>query len=594
MLTVSNDVREHDELIIDKGRRCTYFESGNPYLSGQEFIYSDNISEQIDDRYENEQKQEIDPTDVASSILKNNLESSIIRLNRHPKNPYLLNSLAKNYQSLGNYGEAISSYKKALELDPGFFPAKANLAKCYTLIEKIDEAIQLYEDLETTTTDKAVVYINIALLHLKKKEFDVALKYFENARELEGKNPSVWNNIGLIQLTKNDFNKGVSSLRKAYKLSNDDPKIANNLGVAFALQNNIKRAIHFFRISNQLKGNTRNTIFNLSLAYQLTNQHNKVISILFDYIREHETEVELRNILAWSFFQNKEYENARKLLTKALIIVGAENDKLSTRLLNNLAVIYDYLGEKNKAEQLMITSLEIDPKGTTNIHCNIIHFYLFKRDLTKAKERIDSAIEHYSNDPVFQAYLGEYYFFAGQYDYSKEIFYSVINKNSNILTPYVSLSTILADVDNNPEEALTVIEKIVPRAKNNVQIINNYAYILTQLGKLTKAREVLNSVDLSNGLHLTATKGLLLLKEGHLKEGRELYNKAKKLAGKDKNMANLVEQKKNLELGKFHIEKGKSKTAIRYLTNGLKSKSREKYYRKQLKIFLEIANEMAN
>jgi Flp pilus assembly protein TadD len=118
-------------------------------------------------------------------------------------------------------------------------------------------------------------------------------------------------------------------------------------------------------------------------------------------------------------------------------------------------------------------------------------------------------------------------------------------------------------------------------------LVNNYAYCLILRGELAKAREVLDKHKEESLVPLVATRGLLLIKEGNIQEGRRFYNRAVALAGNDRSLVALVEQKKNLELGINCLEKGNKREAIRLFQKGLRYKSREDRYKKKIIKLLE-------
>ena len=59
-------------------------------------------------------------------------------INKFPNNPFQFNLLALALHGNGNYLMAIDRFKRALDLDPKFLPAKNNLANSYIgLYEKV-------------------------------------------------------------------------------------------------------------------------------------------------------------------------------------------------------------------------------------------------------------------------------------------------------------------------------------------------------------------------------------------------------------------------------------------------------------------------
>jgi hypothetical protein len=85
---------------------------------------------------------------------------------------------------------------------------------------------------------------------------------------------------------------------------------------------------------------------------------------------------------------------------------------------------------------------------------------------------------------------------------------------------------------------------------------------------------------------LTATKGLLEIKEGNLDKGRELYNRAAQLCS-DKDLAMQVLLKKDLEVARFYILNNRTSDAKLLLEKSLRIRARESVYSGQIKKLLE-------
>lgn len=588
MLTPTNEIRQHEELIIERGIHCGQIEAGNPFFTDQDFCFS---SDQEGDVQCNFPPQRIDSTQgsdfsFAREFIQESLETSLTRFKRHPNSPHLANTVALDYLRMGEFDDAIEGFQKALKISPDFFSAKANLAKCYTLKGKIDEALAVYKQLEKEQENDATVLTNIAHIYFTQGELDLALSYLTKAKSLDPYNHSVLNNIAIIHLLQKQANKAISSLRAATRLTNEDHSLYNNLGVCFAVQGNIKKAITQFRIAASLNCTDRNTLKNLSNAYQRVDMHKEVISLLEDYMQTHTEDAEFKNIIAWSFFKLGLHQKCMKYLSSALKSIDPSDIKMYGALLNNTGVLNGYLGHLEYAEEFITRSLDVYPKGDLNIHCNIIELYLRNEYLEKAKERIDAAIALYSDEPIFMSYLGEYFCKIEKYDEAKNILFSVVESAPKLLLPYATLSTILVDVDEDPAAAREIIEKGFSYYPTNVPLLNNYAYSLILLEKLQEARTVLDKSKIEDNVHILATRGLLLIKEGNVAEGRRYYNQAISLAGKKSNLAKLANQKKYLELGKYYLEEGDTKKAARLLKKGAAIKTKEKYYKKQISRFI--------
>ncbi|MEJ5225852.1 MAG: tetratricopeptide repeat protein, partial [Anaerolineales bacterium] len=82
------------------------------------------------------------PVAAAETVTSPSLDDQLERLQR---DALVWNELGNVHFNLGEYDEAIKAYKRAIELDPTFGWGYSNLALCYSLTGRIEEARPLYE-----------------------------------------------------------------------------------------------------------------------------------------------------------------------------------------------------------------------------------------------------------------------------------------------------------------------------------------------------------------------------------------------------------------------------------------------------------------
>jgi len=312
MITNISDIKTHDELILENSTLCTQLESGNPFLPNQEFVLQHKANSISDSVHTCEIVSDRPSIDAIHKFFEESLELSISRSNRTPHNPALINEVGLDYLGVGEIDNAIEKFKEALSIDKGYFPAIANLAKCFTLKGDLDNAIGIYESVKKDMKEDIRFLTNIALLLFRKRDFDESLRYLEQAHKIDKNNHHILNNIGLVYLAKGDAGSAISSIRKASQKGNKDHSVFNNLGVCYIAINNKKKALHYFKIAHSLNSSARSVLVNLSNAYQSINEHELVVNLLDDYIRTHPEDTELNNILAWSYFQMGLYRKCLK------------------------------------------------------------------------------------------------------------------------------------------------------------------------------------------------------------------------------------------------------------------------------------------
>ena len=150
---------------------------------------------------------------------------------------------------------------------------------------------------------------------------------------------------------------------------------------------------------------------------------------------------------------------------------------------------------------------------------------------------------------------------------------------------YVNLGFWYAAIDDL-EKSFEVSIEGAKRFPHSVRILNNLAYFYAMTDRLDEARATLKTIpkDYVPHTELIATKGLLKLREGDERGGRELYEEAERcaseVAGKD--LARRVRQKKHLELARYWMRRSAFERARLELRLGLDVKVKYFSYRDEL------------
>ncbi len=134
--------------------------------------------------------------------------------------------IATNFLTKGKKDDAISYFKKSLEVNPNFVLALTNLAGLYIQENKLEEAEKLFLkalQIEKRSLDLSSIYNNLGIIYAKKKEFNRAIKKFEKAVSLNPKSADAYYNLSLVYQEKGKNNKASLFFEKAIQLN---PKYA--------------------------------------------------------------------------------------------------------------------------------------------------------------------------------------------------------------------------------------------------------------------------------------------------------------------------------------------------------------------------------
>ena len=211
-------------------------------------------------------------------------------INKFPNNPFLFNLLALALHGNGNYLIAIDKFKRALDLDPNFLPAKNNLANSYKAIGNFEKA-----------------------------EF-----YYKNILKTKPNYIQALNNYGNLKTLIFDYYSAIELYNKALKINEND------IAVLFTLAN----AYHAI-------GETQKTKEIVEKILKLNPKHasaHKMLSSIIDYSKDQAnlnqmediiSEKDLSNaqIVDLSFALGKAYEDLKKFEKSFLYLEKANKIK---------------------------------------------------------------------------------------------------------------------------------------------------------------------------------------------------------------------------------------------------------------------------
>lgn len=156
-------------------------------------------------------------------------------------------TLAMVFENMNRLEEAISVYDSVESTDKNHQDAMFSKALAYHNLEKDDEAIAILEKLKGE--EKIAYQVSYAMggISMGKKKFEDAVKYYSEAESLiKDYTPEHWNlffNLGIAYDKSGDWQKAESNLKKSVQLAPENPEVLNYLAYSWLVKNkNIKQA----------------------------------------------------------------------------------------------------------------------------------------------------------------------------------------------------------------------------------------------------------------------------------------------------------------------------------------------------------------
>lgn len=163
--------------------------------------------------------------------------------------------LGDYYFQTNDIKNAIKHYRIALKKDSLLIPVYTNLASCYSIDGKPDEALDILNILIDKSPDLGRAYYLRALLYFELEQHAIAIKDLKKAIVLEPSNSRYLYNLATYYYQNKKFEEGEETIKKALKLEANNPDYLYLLALLHKDQGQIEASQKIMQKLNSPTGN---------------------------------------------------------------------------------------------------------------------------------------------------------------------------------------------------------------------------------------------------------------------------------------------------------------------------------------------------
>jgi len=593
MNDTSTLLQDKEELVKETDRFPIHFGSGN---LGSVFDKVTIERGEKQARITTSLKEALKDTGSISSVapdLGKSIETQIQRflndLKRTPKNVYLLNNLGNTYLSIGAFDKATECFKRVLAIDKNFRLAMMNLAKAYMIQDKPDEALEIYLEYVKKYPSDAKALATLAHVYLRLEKLDEARAVIEKSISLKPDNANAHHTSGIIYLIQGDVDRSIAAFRRATSLDAHFAPAYTALGVCYAIKGSHTKSIKYSRIAYAIDPRGVYAARNLAKAYGARGDFEAATTLLIEYLKMYPRDWEAQNELAYSYFKMGEYGRSlqclRSLLSSSLDT--SVSAKRYAAVLNNIGVVHLHMGSMSDAENAFRKSLEASDQRHPVTYFNLTKMLTDVGRREEAEKLIEEYITAVPDDTTPLILLALNYINDAKYEKSREVLTGILLRDPDSRSAHMLMSLLNCEVFEDYDSAIEMLRQELTKNKADQAIKNDLAYAYLGKGLIDEASGILGSVDWDKAIFpLYATRGLLQISKGNLKEGIRLYNVAvSKASGNE--LKNLIRQKRGIEVSRYFFMKGKRNESLQQLHSVLSTKTATKLYLDQARRLLQ-------
>jgi tetratricopeptide (TPR) repeat protein len=434
-----------------------------------------------------------------ASIYKSNGQeqlavSEYMNLAKSEPSAMIHNVIGTSFYNNGNFNEAIAHYKKSLELDRTYEPAKRNLYGVYVnrsskLIDEkkyedttkfLSEGIKLFPDKPELFNLLGVAYSEMGLYDKAIDQYRLALNYNPLYKEAKDNIASCYNTLGIKYAQSNQWEKAIEAYKQAMAYAPEMDEIRRNISALYW-----NRAVYYSSIGDtnsalnayldyiKLEPNNSDAYNNLGAVYSRLGRFDESIKALESALNLEPNSLDIKLNLSiahqkygYDFMQKQFYDKAIEEFKKAL-----ELNQQDTNLYLLLAVTHDRVGKLDEAIKYSEKALELDPDNI-NAKKIITNLKIHLGNKSLEAENYDQALKYYTTIPedmkTYQVVnnIAYIYIKKGMYMQAMDQIDLVLQDDPKDKTANNNLASIEAKIkeqlakDSNSQEAKDLIGRV--------------------------------------------------------------------------------------------------------------------------------------
>lgn len=234
----------------------------------------------------------------------------------NPQNAVAEGALGSALMTQGRIDEAITHFKRGLEIWPTDAGARNNFGNALLETGQLDEAIAQYNKALELQPNNAMAYYNLGVAYFRKGNLDEAIIRYRKAIEIQPNYPDGYDQLGNTLLQKGQVDAAIASWETSLKTQPVNVTTRNNLAIVLAQRGRLREAMNHWR--NILDVDPRN--------------------------------IDAQNVLAWIFATSpdRSIRNAGNAVTLAQGAVQSSVGK-NPNILRTLAAAYAENGQFSEA-----------------------------------------------------------------------------------------------------------------------------------------------------------------------------------------------------------------------------------------------------
>jgi protein O-mannosyl-transferase len=402
-----------------------------------------------------------------------------------------LMSLGGALTSIGNISEAITAYKKAVEVDPYNKNARLNLGGYLAQTGKLKEAFDQYVKAMQIDPKSAPAHYGLGLVLQRGGQQEEAIKLYRRALELDPRSVIAYNLLGRALKDSGKRQEAIEQFRKAVEIDPKSTDSHHNLGIALANAGNATEAINEYRKVIEINPRSAAAYYNLGLALEYLGNFSEAMKQYSKVLEIDPKAVMAYNLMGGAYRKSGNLKEAVKQFTKAV-----ELDPKSAVSHHNLGMALANSGKGPEAIAEYRKTIELSPR-LTSAHINLGLALEHSGKLEEAIKEYKIALALDPSTDMTYKFLGRALAKSGNNSLALEYFKAAAQLKPGSLEAQYAVAFSLLKC-GEVAEAIVSLRKIVERKPDFTAAQANLGLALLRDGQIPQAIEALEKAAALN------------------------------------------------------------------------------------------------
>ena len=438
-----------------------------------------------------------------------------------------------------NVSKAEEYFRKAVELDDSNFWYRYRLAKLYSITQRQELTIDMYEKLMDDFPKKSDLYFEMVELYVGQGSYEKALETIKEIEAVFGMTESIaiYRFNLLRALGRNDeafeslknYNKDYSSLYVLTTLADYEMSMYND-----------STAVAYYDEALDMSPDYSPALLGKAEALRMTRRYEEYFDVLGKYVEGSDAPVEAKSEYLLAVVQRTDPKFVRSFMPQLDTIIDKSLSQHPTdsMMLETAAIYYYSTDRRNQAKGYFSKNAELWPESL-GARANYVEFLMYNQDWETLSQEGRKAFKAFPYEIGFleMASMGDYN--LGEYEKVLQICNKVIEVAPKDSSATLRAWSTMGDIYHtlgNAKKAYKAYDKALKVNPDYEYVLNNYAYYLSLEGKnLKKAYNMSRKTiekEPDNATYLD-TFGWILYLQGKALEAKPHFKHAMLYGGKE-------------------------------------------------------------